>query len=709
MATLTKSVSTQDKRANFTYTCVVTENSYSVDNNTSNVTITFSIKGPWAPTFYEWNTSYGIIVDGSVKKSNSSSPYVSTNNVQLLTWTGNISHSSDGSKKINVSVYLSNGSAYYLPVQYTSSSPLSMGSVTLTTIPRASQPSMITYPNTTQNIGNIGATVRIHTNSKSDSFKHTLRYQFGTLNNTIATNVSNNYDWQIPTSFYAQIPNEPSGTGTIYCDTYNGSGTLLGTKQVSFTTTVPSTIAPTMGTVTLDPVNINGHNILVQGKNGLNIVVSGCTPGSGSSIQSYTFSGPGISTTTTSTSVTSSVISTSGTQTYEVKVTDKRGRATKKTVTIVCYAWSAPSISFKAYRVASETSTTENSNGGYIRCEYTITYSYVNGTNSRSAFSISGGSGESNITYNTWSKTQTTGVNGIVTETGSAIIKNCKNTTTYSLYATITDSYNGSSKSTKQTVFSAERIFNVRPNGTGIAFGKMAATDNVLDSKWPIKTDDAPQTMRNLTYKGSNITEQTKTEEDAYTVSWWSDYGNLATIYYNAEDHIDSQPSRYGYLLNITSGPGSGQVHQIWTQQASGSLYHRGGNTSNGFYEWRKVLDSSNVKDYIVEQGTSGVWYYKKWNSGFAECYGYHTIANMSCSDQWGTLYITDVITLPPYPFTFKDTPDITLSWESDYSGILDGVGKRTTTSCGQTHIYRPQPTDGLTGKISIVVYGKWK
>lgn len=29
--------------------------------------------------------------------------------------------------------------------------------------------------------------------------------------------------------------------------------------------------------------------------------------------------------------------------------------------------------------------------------------------------------------------------------------------------------------------------------------------------------------------------------------------------------------------------------------------------------------------DFIVEQGTSGIWTYRKWNSGIAECWGEHT------------------------------------------------------------------------------------
>lgn len=34
-----------------------------------------------------------------------------------------------------------------------------------------------------------------------------------------------------------------------------------------------------------------------------------------------------------------------------------------------------------------------------------------------------------------------------------------------------------------------------------------------------------------------------------------------------------------------------------------------------------EVLPSTAV-DYIVEQGTSGIWTYRKWNSGVAECWG---------------------------------------------------------------------------------------
>lgn len=47
-------------------------------------------------------------------------------------------------------------------------------------------------------------------------------------------------------------------------------------------------------------------------------------------------------------------------------------------------------------------------------------------------------------------------------------------------------------------------------------------------------------------------------------------------------------------------------------------------NTANAYffkYTLKETVPDSAV-DYIVEQGTSGIWTYRKWNSGVAECWG---------------------------------------------------------------------------------------
>ena len=45
---------------------------------------------------------------------------------------------------------------------------------------------------------------------------------------------------------------------------------------------------------------------------------------------------------------------------------------------------------------------------------------------------------------------------------------------------------------------------------------------------------------------------------------------------------------------------------------------------------------SSSVADYIVEQGTSGIWTYRKWNSGISECWT--TSILYTTGNLWGNL-----------------------------------------------------------------------
>lgn len=595
MATLTKSLLPISGYTNqyYTYQCTVTENSYSVANNTSNVTIAYYIKGPWNPSFYEWETYYGILVDGSVKKTGSSSPYVTTSNLHLLTWTGDIAHNSDGTKSISVGVYLyHSGPANYLPKQYTSSSPLSMGSVALTTIPRASSLSLST------NSVNVGSSITANISRASSNFTHTVEFYINNSYYQKYTSVGTSQAFTIPSSWYAAMPSSTSCTAYCRITTYNGSNQIGSQVSKSFTVKVPSSIVPSVGTITLDPVNITtkdgtSRNILVQGKNKITVSVSGCAAGQGSGIKSYTFSGPGISSTTTSTSVTSSgTISNTGTLTYTVKITDNRGRTASKTATIVCYAYTAPYIKpFSAYRCNS--SGTADENGSYVKCNYTMGYSSVNSTN--------------NVTVKIMYKKNTASSYSSVTsltnstdKSGSQLLSSISTASTYTIYATITDQYGGSSQSSSETVFSVSRVFNITSDGTGIALGKMAESTNVLDVKWQIKTDEPEQTMRNLTYKGTNTISSTTND----TTSNWGDQGNLATVFYTATGQITDQPSQYGFVLNLTNGPSSSEVHQLWTTQSSGSLLHRGGNASGWNGSWKTILDSSNYTNYVDKKTT---------------------------------------------------------------------------------------------------------
>ena len=370
--------------------------------------------------------------------------------------------------------------------------------ITLPTILRAS--SITSVSNIT-----LGQECSVKWTPNSSKFKYKIVFTLGGWKHTtnyISPNTTSEctyveYEILANEALLKNIPDSTTGKMTATLYTYNSSNTQIGTaSSKTFTVTVPSSIKPTVGSIALTPVQINGQDILVQNKNRLTVGVSGCSAGAGSSIKSYTFSGPGISTITTSTSVTSSgAISKSGTLTYTVTVTDTRGRSASKTETIECYAWSTPSITFNAYRVNSANGTTQDNNGEYIRCTYTITYSSVNYTNQIKNFNILGGT--NSVSYNDAS----TEVNdNKITETGSAVISGARSDTTYSIQATFEDNYSGSVKSSRVIVFSVARILNIRGDGNGIGIGKMAEEENVLDCAWKIKSNgfDIPEIQHGM-------------------------------------------------------------------------------------------------------------------------------------------------------------------------------------------------------------------
>ncbi|WP_226164213.1 DUF859 family phage minor structural protein, partial [Hymenobacter terricola] len=121
----------------------------------------------------------------------------------LASGTTTIAHNADGSKTFNYSFSQQFDITFNGWIGTISGS----GSGTLNTIARASQPSCITWPEHTQNVGQFGDTISIHMNRLSSSFTHTVRYQFGTQSGTIATGVTTGTTWTIPASLMNLIPN----------------------------------------------------------------------------------------------------------------------------------------------------------------------------------------------------------------------------------------------------------------------------------------------------------------------------------------------------------------------------------------------------------------------------------------------------------------------------------------------------------------------
>lgn len=448
---------------------IVNETGTNVDKNTSTVSWKLvGYLGSGASSSHWYSNSYhsiNVSINGStvysLPNTRQKAISIGTNTsasspVTIASGTTTVPHNADGSKTCACS--------FSVVYRYNSAFTWKgSGNVGLTTIARASQPSCITYPNTTQNVGALGSTITIHMNSNSSNFRHTVRYAWGNKSGTIATNVQYNCQWKIPLDFANNIPSATSGWGTIYVDTYNGSK-LIGTKSVTFTATVPSSMVPSISSITCtDPKGyLSKYGGYVQNKSTLKVVVSASGSYS-STIKLYKIVANGV--TYTANSPTTGVLITSGTNTITVTVTDSRGRTASKTATISVLAYTSPTISYlTAGRCNSE--GTADADGAYISASFKTVVTALNNKNHATA--------KLEYKKNTETSWTIAGTYTAYSQTPTKIFA-ANIDSSYNIRVTLNDDF--SSATYEKSVGTVFTLMDFRNTGKGIALGKVSEED----------------------------------------------------------------------------------------------------------------------------------------------------------------------------------------------------------------------------------------
>lgn len=365
----------------FTLSISWNENSTSTSNNTSNISATatlsknkaiFSVTGAGILRCY-WHdnrtNSDDLVAESWVEEIGY------TVNSRSVSGTFNRTHKDDGTLSGYAWAQWEARSSYggYPPV----SGSVGTGWVNLTTIPRASAPSL------SASTFNIGDTITINTNRASSSFTHTIKLTFGSYTYTVATGVGASTALNtanIASNLYAQIPNASSGTGTISCQTFNGS-TSIGTKTCSFTAkAVEADVKPTFSNFAYQDTNstitaITGNNqYLVEGKSSLRVTISSAnkaTANQSATMSTYNASISGLS---ASANYTISNLDidfsentfTAGTQVLAVRASDSRGFSTTVSKNVDVLAYADPVINASATRLNNfENQTTLEVKGTY--------------------------------------------------------------------------------------------------------------------------------------------------------------------------------------------------------------------------------------------------------------------------------------------------------------------------------------------------------
>lgn len=384
MALQTKSISANGSNGHHKFTLSVVEESTNTGNNSSQITwklVLSPIGNGW-----DWSytstvpVTYSVTVNGTTYSGEIMS-YNGTSSPTIANGSQTIKHNADGTKSISYSFKITSIAQSYLPGSASAS-----GSMALTLIARASQPSCVTYPDHTQNVGSFGDTISIHMNRNSSAFTHTVRYAFGNLSGTCidadtgksATAVTTGFRWTIPASFMELLPASTSGSGTIYVDTYNGS-TLIGTKYCGFTATVPASVKPGASVQVLDNAGIKDiYGNLVKGLSQLYVKTTG-TPAYKSPIKSYAVNANGMR--YTSSEIVTGVLTKAGTTTVTATVTDGRGRtsaAASASFTVLDYT--TPTVTKLSVMRCNEDGTA-NKRGAYCKVTFSAVITSLNSKN----------------------------------------------------------------------------------------------------------------------------------------------------------------------------------------------------------------------------------------------------------------------------------------------------------------------------------------
>ena len=348
---------------------------------------------------------------------------------------------------------------------------------TLDTIPRASQPSCITWPNHTQNVGNFGDTISIHMNRLADVFTHTVRYKFGTRSGTIATKVTTGTTWTIPTSLMDLMPNSTSGSGTIYVDTYQGD-TFVGTKYCGFTATVPATVKPTC---TMKLTDVSGvdktYGSPVQTLSSIQVTVT-ATEAYSSPIKSYEVTIDG--TKYTLAEFTTGALKKSGTSPVTVTVTDSRGRVGTASYNMNVQAYARPNVSKLTVKRCNADGT-DNDQGQYIQVTYSAKVSpmYQSGTSTArntAAYTLS----YKKSSVDSWTQVNLTNLANVFTVTDRTYIFQADVSSSYDIELSVADRHNTATKLTSaSTAFS---LIDFHPSGSGLRFGGVAEVEDTFQN-----------------------------------------------------------------------------------------------------------------------------------------------------------------------------------------------------------------------------------
>ena len=154
------------------------------------------------------------------------------------------------------------------------------------------------------------------------------------------------------------------------------------------------------------------------------------------------------------------------------------------------------------------------------------------------------------------------------------------------------------------------------------------------------------------------------------------------------------------FLAGIDFGEPSIKKHNT-------SLYHLMPEPTSQTINGALKIHNTPVVDYVVEQGVSGVWSYRKWASGLAECWGSFSTQSGAWNGTNNVYYMTK--TFPLLSGFFVSAPKVMATVNSCRYIVVPTVIVPTTTECVVTFMHFYGGIEDVAMGMLIYANGQWK
>lgn len=385
-------------------------------------------------------------------------------------------------------------------------------SIPLPQIKRASTISDVT--------GTLGSAMTLDISRKDSSYTHNLKYEFGKLSGTIATGVGTSCSWTPPLSLATAMPNRTSDWGQIVLETYSGS-TKIGQTNCILTLNVPTSMTPSLGSITLTDSNtavknlLNTANTFAEIVSDIKVAFNDATGVQGSTITGYHAEIVNKNQSTSDNNGNLGLMKWNGSAQVKAWVVDSRGRSSNAVTTnITVLEYFLPTLTFTAIR-----GDTNQSSDKIVVSRTAKIAPLKIGNTQKNSFKLSFKTAPFGTT--TYTSDTGAGVNDKVTNT----LTNSKATLSgtfdigksYEVYGVLEDALT-SSGTVKAPPVSPEKMVMGMAE-TAVSFGKYPENTNAVDSDWVFKYKNKDIQHHQLSANDGSAVLIPKTGTDLNTIT----------------------------------------------------------------------------------------------------------------------------------------------------------------------------------------------